>query len=66
MKTLLKVRSTGVTATNARGAIDIGDSKIALSDMGLATPNAELSLPSLEADFTASPFTYKVEVAGGA
>ena len=63
--TAAEIRSAGVTATNARGGIAIGDSKIALSDMGLATPNAELSLPSFEADFTASPFTYKVEVAGG-
>lgn len=63
--TAAEIRTEGVTATNARGGIAIGDSKIALSDIGLATPNAELSLPSFEADFTASPFTYKVEVAGG-
>lgn len=63
--TAAEIRTEGVTASDARGGIAIGDSKIALSDMGLATPNAELSLPSFEADFTASPFTYKVEVAGG-
>ena len=63
--TAAEIRTAGVTVTEARGGITIGDSKIALSDMGLATPNAQLSLPSFEADFTASPFTYRVEVAGG-
>ncbi|NHZ73284.1 MAG: hypothetical protein GWP16_02295 [Nitrospirae bacterium] len=59
-----EIRTEGVTATDARGGISIGDSKIALSDLGLATPNAQLSLPSFEADFAAAPFTYKLEVAG--
>jgi hypothetical protein len=63
--TAAEIRTEGVTATDARGGIAIGDSKIALSDLGLVTPNAQLSLPSFEADFTASPFTYTLEVAGG-
>jgi len=62
--TAAEIRTEGVTATDARGGIAIGDSKIALSDLGLVTPNAQLSLPSFEADFTASPFTYTLEVAG--
>jgi hypothetical protein len=60
-----EIHAEGVTATEARGGISIGDSMIALSDLGLVTPNAQLSLPSFEADFTGSPFTYEVEVAGG-
>jgi hypothetical protein len=63
--TAAEVRTEALTATDARGGISIGDSRISLSDLGLATPNAQLSLPSFEADFTASPFTYKLEVSGG-
>ena len=45
--TAAEIRTEGVTATDARGGIAIGDSKIALSDLGLVTPNAQLSLPTL-------------------
>ena len=62
--TAAEIHTEGVTATEARGGISIGDSMIVLSDLALATPNAQLSLPSFEADFTRSPFTYKVEVGG--
>jgi hypothetical protein len=59
-----EIRTEGLTATEARGGISVGNSKIALSDLGLATPNAQLSLPSFGADFSASPFTYELEVEG--
>ena len=63
--TAAEIHAGGVTATGARGGISIGDSKVLLSELGLATPNAQLSLPRFEADFTGSPFTYNLEVSGG-
>ncbi len=59
-----EIHTEGISATEARGGISIGDSMIVLSELGLSTPIAQLSLPSFEADFTGSPFTYQVEVAG--
>ena len=59
-----EIRTEGLTATQARGGISVGDSKIALSDLGLATPNAKMSLPSFGADFSGSPFTYELKVEG--
>jgi hypothetical protein len=62
--TAAEINAEGVTATDARGGISIGDSMVLLSDLGLATPHARLNLPSFEADFTGSPFTYTVEITG--
>ena len=62
--TAAEIRSPSLTATDARGSISVGDSKIVLSDLGVATPNAQLRLPSFAADFTAPPFSYQVEVGG--